>query len=402
MQTMYLDISVPRIAITKLLGRVWPGAYFSVLSPLHLVDIPDPPLADPTWVRVNNRLCGICGSDLHQLFVDAGLDVAPTALPAHKRIYLGHEMVGDVVEIGTAVSTLKPGDRVVRWGRADDCLSRGLTELCPPCQKGHRVLCQHASEPKAHALIGGGFSSSFITPAASLVRVPPQLSDEAAIFTEPCAVAIHAAARHPPNPGDKVLVLGCGTIGFLLIQAILALQPDCEITAVAQFAWQAKMARGFGAHNSILTGADDYTTISDLTGAKLYNGRGSNRMLIGGFDLIFDVVGNPATLNHSMRWARAGGTVVLVGVHLHRMKLDVTPIWYQEVDLIGAVGHDVIHWHGQQISTFDLAIQWMLDGTFNLNGMLTHCYPLAAYRAAFGMALDKHDGRSVKVAFEFE
>lgn len=401
MQTMYLDISVPRIGITKVLGRVWSGAYFSSLSPLHLVAIPDPPLPDPNWVRVNNRLCGICGSDLHQLFVDAGLDVAPTALPAHKRIYLGHEMVGDVGEVGTAVSNLKPGDRVVRWGRADDCLSRGLTELCAPCQKGHRVLCQHASEPKKHAPIGGGFSSSFITPAASLVRVPPQLPNEAAIFTEPCAVAIHAAYRRPAKPADKVLVLGCGTIGFLLIQAILALQPECEVTAVAQFPWQAEMARGFGADNIILTDSDDYATISNLTGAQLYNGRGGNRMLIGGFDLIFDVVGNPTTLNNSLRWARAGGTVVLVGVHLHSMKLDVTPIWYQEVDLLGAVGHDIVTWHGQLISTFDLAIEWMLDGTFDLTGMLTHCYPLAAYQEAFEMALDKRNGRSVKVAFAF-
>ncbi len=401
MQTMYLDISVPRIAITKVLGRVWSGAYFSTVSPLHLVDFPDPPLPDPTWVRVKNRLCGICGSDLHQLFVDAGLDVAPTALPAHKRIYLGHEMVGEVVAVGTAVSNLKPGERVVRWGRADDCLSHGLPNLCASCQKGHRGLCQHASEPKRHTPIGGGFSSSFITPAASLVVVPPQLSDEAAIFTEPCAVAIHAAYRRPAKPGDKVLVLGCGTIGFLLIQAILALQPDCEVTAVAQFPWQAEMARGFGADNTILTNIDDYATISELTGAKLYIGRGDNRMLIGGFDLIFDVVGNPTTLNNSMRWARAGGTVILVGVHLHRMKLDVTPIWYQEVDLLGAVGHDIVPWRGQQISTFDLAIQWMLDGTFDLNGMLTHCYPLAAYKEAFRMALDKRNGRSVKVAFEF-
>jgi len=79
---MYLDISIPRIVLTRLLGKLSTAAYFSGVSPLHLAE---PPLPAPEWVRVENRLCGICGSDLHQLFVDAGLDVAPVALPSHKR-----------------------------------------------------------------------------------------------------------------------------------------------------------------------------------------------------------------------------------------------------------------------------------------------------------------------------
>ena len=110
MKTLYIDISIPRIALTRLLGRISRSAYFAPTSPVHLAELPDPPLPDPGWVRVRNRMCGICGSDLHQLFVDAGLDVAPVALPAHKRIYLGHEMVGEVVELDFdhSVSTL-PG-----------------------------------------------------------------------------------------------------------------------------------------------------------------------------------------------------------------------------------------------------------------------------------------------------
>ena len=400
MHTMYLDISVPRIVITKLLGRFWPGAYFGIASPLFLKQMPDPPLPASDWVRVQNQLCGICGSDLHQIFVDASLDVAPTALPAHKRIYLGHEMVGTVIETGTAVTDFKPGDRVVRWGRADDCMARGRKVLCPPCRQGHRVLCEYASEPKTFAPIGGGFSDSFITPASTLVPILPGLSDSQAIFVEPGAVAIHAAWRQPAQPGDKVLVVGCGTIGFLLIQAVRTLQPDCEITAVAEFPWQAKMAHQFGANHTFLATEDGYTQTRALTGARLYQGRAQNQMLIGGFDLVFDVVGVSATLNNALRWTRAGGSVVLVGVNLHRMQLDISPIWYQEVNLLGAVGHDVVSWQNERISTFELAMRWMLDGVFQLDGLLTHCYPLEAYRQAFATALDKRHQRSVKVAFQ--
>jgi len=195
-------------------------------------------------------------------------------------------------------------------------------------------------------------------------------------------------------------VLGCGTIGFLLIQVLRALQPNCEITALAQFPWQAEMARAFGAQHLFLASDDGYAETSRLTGARLYKGRGSNRMLLGGFDLIFDVVGIETTLNNSLRWARAGGTVVLVGVNLHRMRLDVTPVWYQEVDLIGAIGHDVVTWGGETLSTFELAMRWMQMGQLKVENLLTHRFPLDDFRRAFRTALDKETSRSIKVAFE--
>ena len=402
MRTMVLDVSIPRILWTRLLGRMWRGAYYAPTSPLRLVEIVDPPLPAANWVRVRNQLCGICGSDLHQIFVDAGLDVSPVALPAHQRAYLGHEMVGEVVEVGEEVTSFQVGDRVVRWGRADDCLARGRDDLCPACARGHRVLCQVASAPREHHPIGGGFGDSFVTPASSLVPVPDGLPSELAIFTEPVAVALHAAWRRRAEPDEKVMVLGCGTIGFLLIQVLRLLEPRCEITAVAEFAWQAEIARDYGADQIFLAGDDGYRKVAQITGASVHVGRRGNRMLLGGFDLIFDVVGIETTLNNSLRWTRAGGSVVLVGVNLHRMNLDVTPVWYQEVDLLGAVGHDVVEWEGEIISTFELAMCWMQTGQVRCDRLLTHRFPLNAYREAFAVAVDKQAHRSIKVAFDLE
>lgn len=400
MRTLYLEPTPARFALTKALARLTPAACFAPTSPLHLAEIPDPLLPAQDWVRVRNRLCGICGSDLHQIFLDASLDVAPTALPAHRRIYLGHEMVGEVTEVGGGVQDFRIGDRVVRWGRADDCLARGRLPLCPACGRGHRVLCEIASEPKAHVPVGGGFGDSFITPASTLVPVPPSLTDEEAIFAEPAAVAIHAAWRHLPRPGDTVLVLGCGTIGFLLLQVLRLVRPECTLAAVAEFPWQADLAQRFGATHSFLAGDDGYGRTAELTGARIYAGRAGNRMLMGGFDAIFDVVGIPATLNNALRWTKAGGTVVLVGVNLHRMTLDVTPVWYQEVNLVGAVGHDIVEWQGKDLSTFDLAMQWMAEGRLQTAPLLTHRFPLADYRQALITAIDKAGRRAIKVAFE--
>ncbi len=402
MRTMYLDLSIGKIVATRLLGRLSTAAYYGPTSPLRLTTIPDPPLPAGDWVRVNNRMCGICGSDLHQIFVDASLDVAPVALPSHRRTYLGHEMVGDVVEAGSAVTGIGLGSRVVRWGRGEDCRARGESDLCPACAKGHRVLCERASEKREHYPVGGGFGDSFISPVSALLPVPEDLTDEQAIFVEPAAVAIHAAWRRPVAPGHRVLIIGCGTIGYLLIQVVRTLQPECEITAVAQFPWQAELARSFGAVDAFLSGDDGFAQAAEITGARLYEGRGGNRMLLGGFDVVFDVVGVTETVNNALRWSRAGGTVVLVGVNLHRMKLDITPVWYQEVDLIGAVGHDEVSWQRETLSTFELAMRWMQSGRLVTDSLLTHRYPLAAYRQAFGAAADKRNSRSVKVAFDLQ
>jgi threonine dehydrogenase-like Zn-dependent dehydrogenase len=169
---------------------------------------------------------------------------------------------------------------------------------------------------------------------------------------------------------------------------------------MAEFPWQAVMAQSCGADQTFLSSDDGYEEVAHLTGAKLYRGRGKNRMLLGGFDLLFDVVGTQRTLNDSLRWTRAGGTVVLVGVNLHRMVLDVTPVWYQEVDLLGAVGHDVVDWGGEQLSTFDLSMRWLLAGRIRCEGLVTHHFPLGAYREAFAAAIDKEQNRSVKVVFD--
>ena len=400
MRTMYLDVSVPSILLTRLLGRVSRSAYFAPTSPLQLSTLPDPPLPAPDWVRVRNRLCGICGSDLHQIFLDTSLDIAPVALPSNKRIYFGHEMIGEVIEAGSAVTEFKIGDRVTRWGRADDCRARGRSTLCRACARGHRVLCQFASEPRDHHPIGGGFGDSYITPAATLLRIHDGVTDEQATLIEPIAVAIHAASRRVAQKGERVLVLGCGVIGFLLMQTIRAYQPECEITAFAQFEWQAEQARKYGADKTFLTRDDGFTEVAKLSGAKLYAGRMNNRMLMGGFDVVFDVVGIESTLNNALRWTRANGDVVIVGVNLHRMTLDVTPIWYQEVNLIGAVGHDVVTWKGETASTFELAMRWIDDGTIHCEGLITHRFPLKEYRHAFEVAVEKNRYRSIKVMFD--
>ena len=109
MNTIYFDLNVPKIIATKLLKPLWPGAVFSPLSPVSYSDLDDIKLPSENHVRVKNTLSLICGTDLHLLYLDAEIGVAPSIIPGNKRIYLGHELCGKVLETGKNVKHLKPG-----------------------------------------------------------------------------------------------------------------------------------------------------------------------------------------------------------------------------------------------------------------------------------------------------
>ncbi|NLF01917.1 MAG: alcohol dehydrogenase catalytic domain-containing protein, partial [Anaerolineales bacterium] len=130
MRTIYVEKSLPRMLLVKALRPLWPGVALSPLAPAQLRTLPDPPLPGPRWVRVRNRLSGICGTDLALLFVRADLGVAPAALPGTDRMYLGHEALGEVVEVGPGVTRLRVGERVIIDAEAANCFTR---EISPPC-----------------------------------------------------------------------------------------------------------------------------------------------------------------------------------------------------------------------------------------------------------------------------
>jgi threonine dehydrogenase-like Zn-dependent dehydrogenase len=197
-----------------------------------------------------------------------------------------------------------------------------------------------------------------------------------------------------------VMVIGCGTQGLFTIQAVRAVQPSCEITALARFDYQAEMARKGGADHIIMLGADAYAEVARLTGGRLYKGLLGNKVILGGFDVVYDCVGLPNTLRDALRWARSRGTVVIVGVYLSPMKIDLTPVWYNEVNLLGVMAHGMEEWEGERLSTFDLIVRWIREGKLKMEGFITHRFPLSEYREAILTAIEQPRTSSIKVIFD--
>jgi len=186
MWTSTLDLSIGHILPTKILGRFWRGAYFSSLAPLQVRNLPRQPLTNGmgNWVRVHNRLAGICGSDLHLVFADGDLSIAPAALPAHSHSYPGHEVVGEVIEIGENVQHLRVGDRVVLQS-GPNCLSAGVQNPCNACATGNYNLCSNGKLP-GPGQIGGGWSEEMLLHEQQLFRVSDDIEDDQAVLGTHC------------------------------------------------------------------------------------------------------------------------------------------------------------------------------------------------------------------------
>jgi threonine dehydrogenase-like Zn-dependent dehydrogenase len=347
-------------------------------------------------VRVCNRLAGICASDLHVLYVEVDPRVSLAALPGTERVYLGHEVVGEVVEVGPGVTTLRVGDRVTRDALGATCLSQEIEPPCRFCQEGRYELCENASLGRGPEGVGGGWGDSFIGHETVFYRPPDELDDESAVLLEPLSVGVRSALRRLPRPGEKALVVGCGIVGLAVVGTLRALAPGCHVTAMARYPQQIAMAEKLGA-DEIVPRGDPYAAVARITGAKRYAGMFRNRALLGGYDVIYDCVGSPRTVQDSLRWARAGGTVVLVGVRVEPMRVDLTPVWHQEVDLIGMYGRGREAWNGVARSTYERTADLLLEGALPAEGWITHRFPLAQWRAAVRTAADKRSG-AIKVS----
>ncbi len=400
MKSIYFDLKIPAFLTTRLLGLMWNGVYYSRISPVIFGDLDEVALPGARWVRIKNRLSGICGSDLSLFFLEASPKIALAALPGLKRVFLGHEIVGTVTAVGSDVHNIKVGDRVVYKNSLPCCFNQEIEPLCRHCQQGNYAICENQSVGKLPSNLGGGWSESYIAHETMMMKVPENVSDEAAVIMEPAAVAVRAVLRRQIDPGEKILIIGAGIIGLLILHVIKQLYPQTEVTIIARYQYQRQKASALAA-NHIVTEGNLYQAMADITNAKRYEGMFNNQMLLGGFDKIFDCVGKGKTIHNSLRWCRAGGSVILVGVDYNPTQFDYTPLMFQEVDFISSFCHGMEYYNGQTISTFDLVLKLQHENKLNLNNFVTHRFSLAEYRRALTTVTNKSRYPVIKAVFEF-
>lgn len=409
MWSVYLDANPARVATTRALGSASRRAYFGPLAPLRARNVGKVSLPGKRWVRVRNIVAGISDTEVEQVYLRSDPRISLMALPRRSRTYLGREVVGEVIDVGPDVEFMRVGDRVA-YQLDQCCATRDIEPPCRQCAAGNYGLCENRYLPGPEA-IGGGWGDEMIVHERQLFLVPDSLADEEAALLEPATVAVHAALRAVPQPGENVLVIGSHTLGLLTTQALRVLAPNANITVRADAAFQVEMATRMGA-TRILYKEDGTAGVARITGARHFHRRFGPNLLLGGFDVIFDTTGTTTTLQAALRWVRGGGKVVLVGKRIESMRLDLTPIWHQEIALIGATGHGTETWPGGQgmaawsgenggrVATFALAASLIRERRLTPARLVTHRFPLREVRRAVAVAHDNDEHRAIKVLLD--
>ena len=316
------------------------------------------PAAGEMVVQVH--ACGLCGSDLAKMFQQK-LSV-PTVL--------GHEIAGEVVRVGAAVSPFQVGDRVVVAHHVP-CYG------CHYCRHGNHSMCR--SFKQSH-LTPGGFAEEVLVPAEHVnlttLRLPDHVSFEAASFTEPLACCLRSLRRWNLQPADVVLIIGLGPMGLLMAQLVqtnrgLVLGVDLDEHRLA-FATRL----GVDAVCPAADGEQLTRYVHDLT-----QGRGC--------DVVVLTAGHGGTVQDACQWVRDGGRITLFGnMALQRpAQIDPNVLYLREITIDGSYSSsplELVH-----------ALHLIASHAVNVDRLITHRLPLAELPQAVELARTRRTVKAI-------
>lgn len=297
---------------------------------------------------------GVCGSDLHQWTADH-------SWPVNYPVVLGHEFGGLIAAFGKNVSVWKEGDRVVSETAAiinpNSPMSKtGLYNLDPD-RKGFGYG------------VNGAMTRYVRVPARCLHRVPTHLSFEEACLTEPCCVAYNSVAVNSSvKPGDRVIVIGPGTIGILCAAVARICGAEVAVVGLESDKLRLDIAKQYGCE----------TIIGDATEwAKDRDGLGA--------DLIVDAAGASITLKMALQWVRPNGQITKVGWGPQPLGFSLDPLVQKNVTLKGSFSHNWPIW--------ERVIALLASGSLNVKPIIGGVWAIDQWKEAFEKM---HHGEVVK------
>lgn len=310
---------------------------------VQVLSVPDPEIIDPRDAIVRISKSAICGADL---------------LPFHgftpgfeNGTVLGHEFVGEVVEIGTSVDRVKLGQRVV----ATSTISDGICDHClagRPSQCSSRSLFGYSG---VYPRLDGGQAEFVRVPEADrvLMSLPDAVSDEAAVFlADVLPTGFGALKRAGTSLGDVVVIIGCGPVGLMAVMCAVRLA--ASVIAVDTIPERRDLAKQLGAKAVAPEGSS--TLVDELTSGL-------------GADVVVEAAGSPAGLTQALGLVRGRGVVSVVGAHFEPdYPLDNGLMFEREISLVFTIGDPF----NDRVRLLDLMMKGVLDPTV----VLSHRMPL--------------------------
>lgn len=307
------------------------------------INEPQPP--KPGYIKVKVKWCGICGSDLHEYIM------GPISVPVDKPhvvtgkvapLILGHEFSGEVVEVGSDVTDFAKGERVT----INPFIGCGK---CLMCRTNRQLSCDNVS---LYGLMDDGAFAEYINvPADHAVKLPDGMSYEVAALVEPMAVGVHAVRTGNVLVGQTVSVTGGGPIGLCTMMVAKAAGAS-QVICIEPAKIRKEYAEKLGA--TTVLNPKEVDVVAEVK--KLTNGMG--------VDVAIDCVGGP-TIPTSVKLARNGGRVVVVGIGEEAVPFNFNDILYSEKTILG------IHGYTGYFSEFIPAVDLIASGKVNAEPLIT-------------------------------
>jgi alcohol dehydrogenase len=326
-------------------------------------EVPDPKIADPRDAIIQVDAVTICGTDLHILKGDVP-EVEPGRI-------LGHEAVGTIVDIGSGVSGLAEGDRVVA-----SCIS--ACGVCSYCRQGHYGQCRNGGGWILGHLIDGVQAEFARLPFADLsaYRLPQNVSNDAAAMIADILPTSYEVGvlNGQVRPGDTVAIVGAGPIGLAAILTAKLYSP-AHIVAIDKAETRIAAARQFGADIAVARDGDPLEVIQAITDGL-------------GADVVIEAVGTPATFELCATLVRPGGRLANIGVHGKPATLHLEDLWIRNITITTGL---------VDTYTTPTLLRMLTAGQLDVDPMITHRYGFNEFMAAYDTFSDPATTGALKV-----
>jgi threonine 3-dehydrogenase len=329
---------------------------------LELREVPRPePGINDVLIRV--RKAGICGTDLHIADWDGWAE--RTIDPP---LVVGHEFVGEIVEVGSNVADFHPGEIVSGEGHV-------VCGRCRHCLAGRRNLCAHT--------IGlgvgrdGAFAEYVVLPMTNVWHHWPGVDEEIAAIFDPFGNAVHTALAFPVL-GEDVLVSGAGPIG-LMATAVVRHAGARHVVVSEPNAFRRGLAERMGATLAVDPAARDLHDVQGELG------------MVEGFDVVLEMSGNPGAIRTAIDNMAHGAAMALLGIPTEEIPLDLNAVVFKMLTLRGIYGREMYEtWYKMTV---------MLQSGLDIRPAITHRFGFREHEAAFEAA---RSGDSGKVIMSWE
>lgn len=302
------------------------------------------PVIGPDHAIVKVHYCGICGSDI----TNFKYKLYQTPL------IIGHEIAGEVVEIGENITNAKIGDKVLCFNISLDVSGGQLSAM---------GLFQD-----------GGFAEYVKVPNISLFQIPENISIRDAVMIETFALAMRAFKLSRIGNNEKILVIGAGSVGMTILKALLAVKSPNYVVIAEPFEFLREKAKEIGATDAVPS-----TRVKIKKSLKK----------LGDPTFIFDCVGNEETLSNAINLIKKGGTILLEGIHKGNISFPIFMINSKEVTLKGCLGHD----RDDILAAIDLFSKGKIDA----NTFISDVVPLKDIQNTFEKFLIPSERKFVKI-----